>query len=74
LWFDVVNSPGLSQEDKARLIDRLESRIGKDGVLRVISQQTRNQTDIRGLAIERFIGLLRDTRKQAPIRKEDASQ
>ena len=43
LWFDVVNSPGLSPEQKELVISRLKTRIGKDGLLRVISQQTRSQ-------------------------------
>ena len=41
LWFDVVNSPSLSPEQKELIASRLLSRISKDGLLRVISQQTR---------------------------------
>ncbi|MGA2224810.1 MAG: hypothetical protein ABSH41_10250 [Syntrophobacteraceae bacterium] len=47
LWFDVVNSPSLSPEQKELVLRRLENRIGKDGVMRVISQQTRSQAKIR---------------------------
>jgi ribosome-associated protein len=60
LWFDVVHSPTLSPEQKEIIGRRLASRIGKDGVLRVISQQTRSQATNRELAIERFVELLRD--------------
>jgi hypothetical protein len=42
LWYDVANSPSLSQEQKDLITRRLKTRIGKDGVLRVISQQTLN--------------------------------
>ena len=35
LWFDVVNSPSLSLEQKDLVMSRLKTRIGKDGVLRV---------------------------------------
>ena len=52
------------------MISRLERRIGKDGVLRVISQQTRSQLETRELAIERFAELLRDALRQVPIRKK----
>jgi len=39
---------------------RLATRIGKDGVLRIISQQTRSQAANREFAVERFVGLMRD--------------
>jgi ribosome-associated protein len=55
LWFDVVNSPSLSLDQKDLVMRQLASRVGKDGVLRVISQQTRSQAANRELAIERFI-------------------
>jgi ribosome-associated protein len=70
LWFDVVNSPALSPEQKELIMSRLQNRIGKNGVLRVISQQTRSQPENRELAIERFVELLRDAAKQVPIRKK----
>ncbi len=70
LWFDVVNSPSLSQDQKDLIIRRLATRIGKDGLLRVISQQTRSQVENRELAIERFAELLRDALRKVPIRKK----
>jgi len=51
-------------------MSRLGNRIGKDGLLRVNSQQTRIQSENRGLAIERFVELLQDAVKQVPIRKK----
>jgi ribosome-associated protein len=73
LWFDVVNSTSLSQEQKdlilRRIGSRIGSRIGKDGVLRIISRQTRSQAENRELAFKRFIELLRDSVKQVPIGK-----
>jgi ribosome-associated protein len=70
LWFDVVNSPSLSEEQKDLVMRRLASRIGKDGVLRVISQQTRSQAENKELAVERFIELLRDAIRKVPVRKK----
>jgi ribosome-associated protein len=70
LWFDVANSPSLSPEQKELIARQLANRIGRDGLLRVISQQTRSQTANRELAIERFAELLRDALKQVPIRKK----
>jgi len=70
LWFDVMNSSSLLPEQKELVMRRLANRIGKDGVLRIISQQTRSQTANRELAMERFIELLRDAVKLVPIRKK----
>jgi ribosome-associated protein len=70
LWFDVVNSPALSQEQRELIQNRLATRIGKNGMLRIISQQTRSQLENRELAIERFAELLREALRQAPIRKK----
>ena len=69
LWFDVVNSPTLSSEQKELIMSRLGNRIGKDGLLRVISQKTRSQAENRERAIERFVELLQDAVRQAPVRK-----
>jgi ribosome-associated protein len=70
LWFDVVSSPSLSPEQKELVISRLKTRIGKDGVLRVISQQTRSQLENRELAVERFVELVKDAVRQVPMRKK----
>ncbi|HQN18992.1 MAG TPA: alternative ribosome rescue aminoacyl-tRNA hydrolase ArfB [Syntrophobacteraceae bacterium] len=69
LWFDLDNSPSLSDEDKALIKSRLRSRIGKDGVLRVVSQSTRSQAANRERAILRFTELLQDALKRVPIRR-----
>ena len=45
---------------------RLASRIGKDGLLRVISQQTRSQVENKELAVERFVELMGDALRQVP--------
>jgi ribosome-associated protein len=70
LWFDVVNSPNLSPEHKELILRRIGTRIGKNGVLRVISQKTRSQAANRELAMERFVELLRDAVRQVPIRRK----
>ncbi len=70
LWFDVANSPSLSEEDKELITRRLGRRIDKDGVLRVVSQSTRSQAANRELAVERLVELLQDALKQIPIRRK----
>ena len=63
LRFDVVNSPSLTEEQKAQVLDRLATRISNEGILRVVSQQTRSQSSNRELAVERFIDLLQQALK-----------
>ena len=70
LWFDVANSPSLSQEHKELIMSRLGSRVSKDGVLRVVSQQTRSQSANREAAMERFAELLRAVLKEEKARRK----
>jgi len=70
LWFDVVNSPSLSEDQKALILRRLASRVSKEGVLRVVSQETRSQAANREAASERFAELLRAALQQEPARRK----
>lgn len=58
LLFDVKASPSLSDEQKNRILHRLETRINKLGILRVISFRYRTQGLNRAATIERFVELL----------------
>lgn len=60
LSFDLAGSPSLSPEQKARIQERLASRVTKAGVLRVTAQRHRSQAANRKLAVERFASLLRE--------------
>jgi hypothetical protein len=44
------------------MASRLGNRIGKDNVLKVMSQKTPIQAENRELTLERFVELLRDAR------------
>ncbi len=70
LWFDVVNSPSLSEDQKALILRRLASRVSKEGVLRVVSQETRSQAANREAASERFAELLRTALQEEPARRK----
>ena len=59
LAFDVAGSPSLGAEQRARIGERLATRITRDGVLRVVSQRHRTQGANRAAALERFVELLR---------------
>lgn len=72
LWFDVASSPNLSEMQKRRIMTRLATRVNRDGILRVVSQQHRSQMANRDTAIERFIALLCDALTEAPMRHKTA--
>jgi ribosome-associated protein len=59
LRFDVSASPSLSDAQRGRILERLSTRISKEGILRVVSQKHRTQKMNREEATERFAGLLR---------------
>ena len=60
LTFDVNASTALSADQKSTIMQKLASRINKEGVLRVISQRTRSQELNRADATERFSELIRE--------------
>ena len=59
LTFDVAGSPVLSETQRARIRERLATRITGKGVLHVVSQRHRTQGANRSAALERFVELLR---------------
>lgn len=69
LWFDVANSPSLSDEQKQLIFRRLATRINKQGVLQVVAQQGRSQMTNRARAIERLVELLRKALKKKKMRR-----
>jgi ribosome-associated protein len=60
LVFDVSGSSVLSDEQRRCILDRLRSRVTKDGLLRVVSQKFRSQGTNREAARIRFADLVRD--------------
>ncbi len=59
LLFDVLGSPSLSDAQRARILEKLRTRIGKDGRLRVSSGVHRSQGRNRAAVVERLVALLR---------------
>ncbi len=59
LAFDVARSPSLDDAQRARILERLATRITREGVLRISSQRHRTQGANREAALERFVELLR---------------
>ncbi len=69
LLFDIDASPSLTDEQKRLVMQRLSNRISKDGILRVVSQETRSQKANRDLAMERFMELLSGALRKPSVRK-----
>jgi|GEM_PF-160015 len=70
LWFDVLNSTSLSDSQKQLVLNRLASRINKEGVLQIDSQQHRSQLANRNAVIENFKELLCKALKRKNPRKK----
>ena len=58
LQFDVERSMSLTVSQRTRIREALASRIGQDGVLRIVSSKERTQLSNRRAAINRFVELL----------------
>ena len=80
LLFDVGRSPSLSDARRARILEKLRSRISREGIMRVVSRKHRTQRANREAATGRFAELLCDalarrrprkkTRVPSPVRKK----
>ena len=73
ITWNVRNSSVLSDEQKQIVQERLASRISGDGVLRVVSSETRSQTQNRERAEARLVDLIRRAltprKKRKPTRR-----
>lgn len=68
--FDVGASVALSEEQKARVRERLATRITRDGVLQVTSQRHRSQVANKDAAVERFAELVGEALQQEVPRRK----
>jgi ribosome-associated protein len=60
LLFDVANSPSLTDDQRARLLTALKSWLDNDGLLHLVSEQSRSQFRNRADTISRFVDLVHD--------------
>jgi len=78
LLFDVANSPSLNETQQQRVLSRLRSRIDKEGILHLVSQETRSQLRNREEVVERFQVLMRDAlrvpKRRLPTRPTRAAR
>jgi ribosome-associated protein len=54
VWWNVRSSPTLTEEQRARLLERLSSRLDTEGRLRVVASESRSQLRNRDAATERL--------------------
>jgi ribosome-associated protein len=54
VWWDIGGSPSLTDEQRARLLQRLASRLGGEERLRIVASQSRSQLRNREAATERL--------------------
>jgi ribosome-associated protein len=67
---DVRNSRSLSVEQKRIILERLRTRVDRNGVLRVVSQRHRTQRENREAAVCRLVELLCDALQPNTPRKK----
>lgn len=69
LMFDVQQSKGLSETEKALVSEQLKARINKLGILQIAVEEERSQVKNKELAIRRFIQLMKRGIKPPKVRK-----
>jgi ribosome-associated protein len=70
LLFDVVQSPSLDESTRARLLQRLATRLDKEGVLHIDVQESRSQYRNRATAVLRFQLILANAIKKPKKRRK----
>jgi ribosome-associated protein len=78
VWWDVANSPSLSPEQRAQLLERLASRLDSNGRLRLVSSGSRSQLRNREDVTERLrsvvAGALAPRKKRKPTKPSRAAK
>jgi ribosome-associated protein len=78
VWWDVAASPSLTEEQRARLLTRLASRLDSSGRLRLVSSgsrsQLRNREDATARLREVVAEALRVPKRRRPTRPTKAAK
>jgi ribosome-associated protein len=69
LLFDVANSPSLDEETRARLLNRLGTRLDRRGMLHIDVHDSRSQWQNRETAIARMQSVLAEALVEQPPRR-----
>lgn len=78
LNFDVAGSKLLTDTEKLILFQKLENRINKEGILKVVAESSRSQLENKSIALDKFKKLISDAlrpqKKRLPTKKTRASK
>lgn len=78
VWWDVANSPSLSPEQRAQLLERLGPRLDSSGRLRLVSSgsrsQLRNREDVTERLRSMVAGALALRKKRKPTKPSRAAK
>jgi len=78
IFWNIPGSRALTEEQRARLLDKLSSRLTTEGSIRVVASDMRSQSRNRDLAEERLTELVRRSlmvpRKRKPTRPTRAAK
>ena len=78
IFWNVAGSRALSEDQRARLLDRLSSRLTTEGSVRIVASDMRSQSRNRDLAEEKLADLIRRAlvipKKRRPTRPTKASK
>jgi ribosome-associated protein len=69
VWWDVAGSPSLTGQQRARLLERLATRLDGEGRLRIVASESRSQLRNREAATERLRELVASALAVAKPRK-----
>ena len=69
LRFDVIASAVLTEEVKELVLANLSNRISNEGILRLVSQETRSQSSNKDRIIKRFHKMIHDA-SQVPLARK----
>lgn len=72
LLFDVARSPSLTADQRELILKHLHSKIDAEGILRIVSQESRSQWKNKQDAVNKFVLLLRGALK--PRKKRVATK
>jgi ribosome-associated protein len=64
LYFDIVNSVSLNEEQKNIILGKLKNKIDESGILKLHSQSERSQIMNKKKVIEKFFDLLENSLKK----------
>lgn len=67
---DIPNSRAFNEEEKTLLLNKLSSRLSKDGVLNLESSSSRSQHKNKDIVIDRMLDVIRGALKKSKPRKK----